>query len=65
MTLSLRCSLLSFLPEDGVTRPLWYLVRTSRTNVGFKGSPNSVLEYREAVLGDTAMLMLPDILVFL
>lgn len=40
-------------------------MRTSRTDVGFKGSPNSVLEYRGAVLGDTAMLMLPDILVSL
>lgn len=62
MTHSLWCSLLSLLPEDGVIGPLWYLVRTSRTYVGFKESPDSVLEYRGAVLGDTGMLMLPDIL---
>lgn len=62
MTHSLWCSLLSLLPGDGVIGPLWYLVRTSRTCVGFKESPHSVLEYRGAVLGDTGMLMLPDIL---
>lgn len=61
MTHSLWCSLLSS-PEDGVIGPLWYLVRTSRTYVGFQESPDSVLEYRGAVLGDTKMLMLPDIL---
>lgn len=34
-------------------------------DVGFKGSPNSVLEYRGTVLGGTGMLMLPDVPAFL